>query len=123
MMIRSIATAAAMLVVSIVGANAQDVSGDPTRGQALMTEMQCPRCHGTDGKGRSDTPGVPRIDGQYETYLINQLFNFRDGRRPHRFMEAYASRLDGQTVRDLAAFYACQGDATAADMDRCAPVR
>ena len=123
MMTRSIATAAAILMLGVSSAWGQDVSGDPSRGQALMTEMECPRCHGLDGKGRGDTPGVPRIDGQYEVYLINQLLNFRDGRRPHRFMEAYAGRLDGQTVRDLAAFYACQGDATASDIERCGAVR
>lgn len=120
----SIAFLAAPLLLWAAPASAQDVSGDPVNGQALMLEMKCPKCHGQDGKGRAKTPGVPRIDGQYETYLINQLFNFRDGRRPHKFMEIYAGRLDGQTVRDLAAFYACMGpDPVAADPASCASVR
>lgn len=104
---------------------AQNIMGDPSRGQALMLEMKCPKCHGQDGRGQVKTPGVPRIDGQYETYLVNQLFNFRDGRRPHKFMEIYAGRLDGQTVRDLAAFYACQNDGNqyVSEPGRCATVR
>ena len=102
---------------------AQDVTGDPARGQALMLEMKCTKCHGDSGIGHSETPGVPRLDGQFEPYLVNQLFNFRDGRRPHKFMELYAGRLDGQTVRDIAAFYACQGDTQVEDKERCTPVR
>jgi cytochrome c553 len=106
-------------------AAAQAALGDPTRGQALMLEMKCTKCHGQDGKGQVKTPGVPRLDGQYETYLVNQLFNFRDGRRPHKFMEVYAGRLDGKTVRDLASFYACQGDGVelVPEPSRCAGVR
>jgi len=106
-------------------AAAQDISGNPARGKDLMVKMKCPQCHGETGLGRSKTPGVPRIDGQYEVYLVNQLMNFRDGRRPHKFMEVYAGRLDGQTIRDLAAFYACQGDGHTLfeDPSRCTPVR
>ena len=104
-------------------ASAQDIFGDPAAGKVLMIQMKCPQCHGDTGLGRSKTPGVPRIDGQYEVYLINQLFNFRDGRRPHKFMEVYAGQLNGQVVRDLAAFYACQGDSVVDDMSRCAAVR
>ncbi|MEC9266050.1 MAG: cytochrome c [Pseudomonadota bacterium] len=119
-----IAIAAPAMLVSTL-AQAQDISGDPARGRSLMEEMKCPQCHGQDGKGRLKTPGVPRIDGQYETYLVNQLQNFRDGRRPHKFMEVYAGRLDGQTIRDLAAFYACQGSEQPLlpDPERCTPVR
>lgn len=113
------------LLLWLSPAVAQDVSGDPAKGKALMIEMKCPKCHGETGLGRTKTPGVPRLDGQFEVYLINQLQNFRDGRRPHKFMEIYAGRLDGQTIRDMAAFYACQGDGAqlVEDPSRCAPVQ
>lgn len=113
------------LLLWLSPAQAQDVSGNPANGKALMIEMKCPKCHGDTGLGRTKTPGVPRLDGQFEVYLINQLQNFRDGRRPHKFMEIYAGRLDGQTIRDMAAFYACQGDGAQLleDPSRCAAVK
>lgn len=115
---------AAPLLFWSATATGQDISGDPERGRELMLEMKCTKCHGTDGSGELKTPGVPRLDSQYEVYLANQLMNFRDGRRPHKFMEVYAGRLDGQTIRDLASFFACQGpDPRVPDPQRCAPVR
>lgn len=122
--LKTLALAVPLLLLS-APVSAQDISGDPLRGQALMVEMKCPKCHGDTGLGRSKTPGVPRIDGQFATYLENQLRNFRDGMRPHKFMEVYAGRLDGQTIRDLAAFYACQGPGTplTSDPSVCDPVR
>lgn len=120
-----IAGFAGLTMLASAPAAAQEVFGNPARGQSLMVEMKCPQCHGQDGKGRTKTPGVPRIDGQYFTYLQNQLFNFRDGRRPHKFMELYASRLDAETVRDLSAFYACQADGNelVSNPALCDPVR
>lgn len=129
MMIKRFSHALMMAIVAPVllwtaSASAQDITGDPVRGQELMLEMKCTKCHGTDGSGELKTPGVPRLDSQYEVYLSNQLMNFRDGRRPHKFMEVYAGRLDGQTIRDLASFFACQGpDPRLPDPERCAPVR
>lgn len=76
---------------------------------------QCAECHGASG--RSTNPLVPRLAGQQETYLENQLRAFRgSGRgkpagvvhrlRVHPVMGPRGIMLNDQDIAELAAYFA-----------------
>ncbi len=108
-----------------VGASAVELDpdlGDPARGRQLARTLDCVACHGERGQGVK--PGWPKLAGQFEQYLLNEMRNFRDGQRPHAFMELYARQLDRRRMHDLALYFACQGPVPGVDdPDRCAGVR
>lgn len=70
----------------------------------------CSSCHGAGGKSQSST--FPRLAGQQQEYLENQLRAFRDHSRAdphaHTYMWGMAARLSDQTIAGLAAYYASQ---------------
>ncbi|MAM63002.1 c-type cytochrome [Maritimibacter sp. UBA3975] len=77
--------------------------GDWSRGLA-----PCASCHSLDpDTDRART--APRLHGQPEAYLADQLRAYADGRRtsdPMGRMRAYSARLDTAEISDLAAYYA-----------------
>lgn len=93
-------------------------SPGPERGVEKGTELyvaRCLRCHGARGEG-NDERFVPRVAGQQYEYLLRQLHDTIEGRRPNMRPEhlplfegcsmeelmglaAYMSRLDGTTTR------------------------
>ena len=86
--------------------------GDGTqveRGAALYVS-KCVSCHGINGEGDGQK-GIPRIGGQDAGYLMRQIYDAVDGRRPplsdtHRKRFA---RLDFDDVRGLSDFLSRAG--------------
>jgi cytochrome c553 len=54
---------------------------------------ECQSCHGADAQGTDD--GVPRLAGQHYAYLMRQMYDAVDGRRPA------LSRLHGKRIAPL----------------------
>jgi cytochrome c oxidase subunit 2 len=86
--------------------------GDGTmveRGAAIYAS-RCGSCHGLNGEG--DNAGeIPRLAGQHAGYLMRQIYDAVDGRRPplsrdHRKLLAH---LDFDDVRGLSDFLARAG--------------
>lgn len=78
--------------------------GDAAAGQAQVAV--CGACHGPDGN--SLVPTFPKLAGLGEKYLLKQLKDIRDGRRP---VPTMAGQLDGksnQDLADIAAYYDSQ---------------
>jgi cytochrome c oxidase subunit 2 len=81
--------------------------GDVTRGHALYA--RCIECHGkaAEGNRRKD---APRLTGQHDWYLYNQLRDFRmgwrgaDSKEPHVKLMRRQTDLDDDALRDLAAY-------------------
>ena len=68
--------------------------------------VTCAACHGADGN--SVNPDWPRLAGQNQRYLIEQLEDFKDGNRQDPLMTPQALMLSEQDMADLAAFYEAQ---------------
>lgn len=65
----------------------------------------CWRCHGMDGRGRG--PGAfPSLAGQRAEYLLASLQVFAAGHRYSGIMTNIAARLSGETMREVAQYYA-----------------
>ena len=63
----------------------------------------CVQCHGANGV--SVLPNAPNLAGQPEVYLVEQLRQFRSGRRPSEVMGVIAKPLSDRDIDDLAAWY------------------
>ncbi|TWI56563.1 cbb3-type cytochrome c oxidase subunit III [Pseudomonas duriflava] len=66
----------------------------------------CGACHGVDGN--SVLPNFPKIAGQGERYLVEQLRAIKRGDRVVPKMMAFMPALSDQDIQDLAAYYAAQ---------------
>ncbi|HHH36301.1 MAG TPA: c-type cytochrome [Gammaproteobacteria bacterium] len=65
----------------------------------------CRSCHGYNGRGVD--PIYPKIGGQRFTYIVNQLKNFREGKRkndPMSQMQVVARKLSDEDILNLATF-------------------
>lgn len=79
-------------------------SGDAEEGSALVGV--CASCHGADGN--SINSDWPKLAGQNQRYLYEQLQYFKDGERNNALMMSvtpYLQALNDDDLLDIAAFY------------------
>ena len=80
------------------------ISGDASVGAQLVDS--CVACHGVDGN--SISTDWPKLSGQNQRYLYEQLKYFRDGLRMNALMMSvtpYLQTLTDEDLKDIAAFY------------------
>ena len=94
------ALTAALSIVTLSSAQAQDVEAGRAKSQA------CAACHGADGN--SQVGQFPNLAGQTWRYIYVQLKDYKEGRRTHPVMTAMAASLSRQDMIDLGNFYAAQ---------------
>lgn len=76
------------------------------KGKKLVEDNKCYTCHGQTGDGPDAS--FPKLAGQYKSYLINALKEYRSGERSNLIM---AGQSKGLTIRDieaLSAYFASQ---------------
>lgn len=81
-------------------------TGNPIAGKAKSEAELCQGCHGE--QGLSIATGAPNLAGQYATYLIKQLQDFRSQTRRHKVMNPMAEGLAEADIPDIAAYFASQ---------------
>ncbi|GLX83803.1 hypothetical protein tloyanaT_00550 [Thalassotalea loyana] len=80
------------------------VSGDVDKGKALSGT--CVACHGTDGNALIAM--YPKIAGQHEEYITNQLMDFKSGERADPVMAGMVAALSEEDMKNLASYFASQ---------------
>ena len=106
---RQIMCIALLALTAIFSAGQVFAQGDPDRGENLYRVYAA--CHGENAEGNADTR-APRLAGQFEWYLAQQLWNFRAGLRGAdsddtngTVMKPMADMLaDDQAVDDVVAY-------------------
>jgi cytochrome c553 len=104
-------------ILAIVSAAAGPLSADET-----LQVRNCTWCHGSSAQGFMR---APRLAGQRDQYIENQLLSFkehtRDNPRSQQYMWGAAANLSPETAQNLAAYFstlppqaANDGDATLA---------
>ena len=81
--------------------------GDASKGSSLIAS--CAACHGADGNSISSD--WPKLAGQNQRYLLEQLQYFKSGERVNILMSSVLPILNSYTDQDLldiAAFYSSQ---------------
>lgn len=79
---------------------AQDTVADTLAQRAAA----CTACHGKEGRAASDG-FYPRIAGKPAGYLLNQLVNFREGRRQYPLMIYMVNHLSDAYLREMAEYF------------------
>lgn len=105
------AATACVLATMVLGAQAQDVAGDPAAGQRKAA--MCIGCHGIPNYRASfpEVHQVPMISGQGARYIAAALNGYRSGERRHPTMRGVAGSLTDQDIADLSAYYASHSPA------------
>ena len=91
------------LLISMAFTQAQ-AEGDTAAGKTKSAP--CVACHSVDGN--SVNPEWPKLAGQHEGYLIQQLLYFSNGERDNAIMKGMSGNLTDQDRADLAAYFASQ---------------
>ena len=93
------------------------VGGTLHAGEPLSIR-NCTWCHGTGAQGFTT---APRLAGQRQQYIMNQLLDFnhhtRDNPLSKQYMWAAAENLNSQVARDLAAYFSALPPRAANDGD------
>jgi len=66
----------------------------------------CASCHGATGDGPMSS--FPKLAGQYESYLVHALKDYRSGDRNNAVMKGFAANLTIEDIRALSAWFASQ---------------
>lgn len=90
----------ALMLVLLAAGNLQ-AGGDAARGAELAVD--CADCHGVDGKGDEDIPGIAGMDAAKHAQA---LADFKSGAVESEDMQMFAEDLSEQDMADLAAYYA-----------------
>jgi len=66
----------------------------------------CAACHGETGI--SPAPDFPKLAGQYDTYLVRALNDYKSGARKNPIMAGQVANLKREDIADLAAYFSSQ---------------
>lgn len=88
----------------LFAASAGSVSAQGVNPQARSLAATCFTCHGTDGRSVGGVP--PALAGQSKVYLIQQMKDFRDGKRPATIMHQQAKGYTDQEIELIASYFA-----------------
>lgn len=66
--------------------------------------VACAACHGKEGRATRDGY-FPRIAGKPAGYLLNQLINFREGRRQYPLMTYMVAHLSDDYLKEMAQYF------------------
>lgn len=80
------------------------VGGNSAAGKELS--QLCQGCHGEDGN--SFDPLVPKLSGQYASYIAKQLRNYQAGIRTHQIMNAMAATISDEELANISSYFANQ---------------
>ena len=73
-------------------------------GHARSLAATCFTCHGTDGRSVNGVP--PSLAGQNKDYLLKQLQEFRDGKRPTTIMHQHAKGYTNEQLKLISGYFA-----------------
>ncbi len=100
MMIKKLLVLSISLVISTASTTTL-AEGSTSAGKAKAAS--CAGCHGEDGNSMIGT--FPKLAGQHEGYLVQQLLAFKDGSRNAPMMAPLAMGLGKNDIEDIAAYY------------------
>ncbi|MGE0557775.1 MAG: cytochrome c [Burkholderiales bacterium] len=93
-----------LLAVILVGGSAWQSASAADANYARNLAATCFTCHGTDGHSVNGVP--PSLAGQNRDYLLKQLQEFRDGKRPATIMHQHAKGYTDAQLSLIAGYFA-----------------
>ena len=102
-MIRVLLFAAFASAAAVFASPASAQGTDPNLGRNLAAA--CANCHGTNGMSQQ---GMPYLAGQQRAYLVQQMQDFRAGKRPATIMHQIAKGYTDEQIDALSAYFSAQ---------------
>ena len=106
----TLAIAIAALAASCATTERSRTLNDPTIPAKTTAQQVCSNCHGIDGN--SVSPNFPRLAGQQEVYIAEELTDFRSHARSDppgfEYMWGLSRHLTDDQIRGLAAYFSAQ---------------
>jgi len=93
-----------IIIMASLGSGVSAANLSPSALQGKVKSITCAGCHGSQGIGLGENN--PNLAGQKESYLLKQLKAFKTGDRKDPTMNAMASALSEDDMKNLAAYYA-----------------
>jgi cytochrome subunit of sulfide dehydrogenase len=75
-------------------------AADPNNARNLAAA--CANCHGTDGRSQG---GVPPLAGQDKSHMLQQLQDFKAGKRPSTIMQQLAKGYTDEQLESIAGYF------------------
>ena len=94
---------AALALGAVFTLPARAQGGDPNLARNLAAA--CANCHGTNGVSQQ---GMPNLAGQQRGYLVQQMQDFRAGKRPATIMHQIAKGYSDEQIDALAVYFSAQ---------------
>jgi cytochrome c553 len=94
---------AALASGAVLAVPALAQGADPNLGRNLAAA--CANCHGTNGVSLR---GMPSLAGQQRAYLVQQMQDFKTGKRPATIMHQLAKGYTDEQIEELAAYFSVQ---------------
>jgi cytochrome c553 len=102
-MIRALLFAALASAAAVLASPASAQGADPNLGRNLAAA--CANCHGTNG---ASIQGMPNLAGRERAYLVQQMQDFKTGKRPATIMHQLAKGYTDEQIDALAAYFSAQ---------------
>ncbi|MDH3511178.1 MAG: c-type cytochrome [Gammaproteobacteria bacterium] len=104
---RNLLITAAISILLLACTDKTTTPGEPAAdlvaGKSLA-EANCAGCHDLSGRGAA--PGIPHLAAQLETYLLESLRAYREGKRFHAALQDMTAHMSAEEIRNVAAYYA-----------------
>ena len=97
------------------GLAGQTLAADAAAGKEKAAQV-CASCHGADGN--STDPQYPRLSGQYASYLVQTLKEYKQGSRKNPIMTGFAAGLSEADIENLAAWFSSQSGLVTPELDK-----
>jgi cytochrome c553 len=91
-----------VVVLCAAGAAAEAMAQDANAARSLAAT--CFTCHGSDGRSVDGVP--PSLAGQSKDYLLQQMREFRAGKRPATIMHQHAKGYTDEQLELIAGYFA-----------------
>ena len=92
-----------VVLVLMLGTTAYgQISGNSENGMKIY-KRKCVACHGKQGEGKKSQK-APRLAGQHDWYLYEQLVATQSGKRKNPKMIPFIKGLSDQDFKDLATY-------------------
>ena len=90
------------IVFSLIFLSLNSHANDVAAGRA-KADVACALCHGANGL--STLPNAPNLAGQQAIYVVEQLHNYRSGKRQSEVMNLIAKNLSDAEISHLGAWF------------------
>lgn len=98
-----------LTTLGVLALSTAQAEGNKTKGASYYAV--CAGCHGADAMGMKAT-NAPRLQGQFDWYLVRQLQNYKSGARGSHQDDSYGSTMramvatlpNDQAIEDVVAY-------------------